>query len=151
MHAADHCARERSNLGNKSDSACPRGTTTLRILLARLPGPIVGRHVVVRAPSIQRHWLPCARAALAIGRRDCDVALDELEPARAIELAICQPFEVSMMLPVWMRSVALQEAARGAEATRERAKITERPGLAKNSLLFLLAAQQGGNTRSAWT
>ena len=88
---------------------------------------------------IQRYWMPCMHAAIALGRKDWKAAIDALEAARAIELAISQPFEYSMMLPVWLRSLALQGAGKSAEAARERAKITQRPGLVKNFLTFALA------------
>jgi hypothetical protein len=53
--------------------------------------------------------------------------------------ATTPPFEYGMMLPVWLRSLALEGASEKAAAGRERARITERRGLLKNFITGALA------------
>lgn len=59
-----------------------------------------------------------------------------------------------MMLPVSLRSVAFEKAGRSAEAAVERAKITQRTGLAKTSMTLKLAAKPSNvelrRSRTAW-
>ena len=93
---------------------------------------------------VHRYWLPCMHAAIALGKRDWKTALEALETARALELAITPPFEYGMMLPVWLRSLALEGAGEKAAAGRERARITERRGLVKNFITGALAAAGRG-------
>lgn len=92
-----------------------------------------------QSTTVQRHWLPCIRAGIALAAKDWQSAIDALEAARAMELALNVPFEVGFMLVPWLRGVALLGAARGDEAAGEFAKIIERPGLIKNFVLFPLA------------
>lgn len=88
---------------------------------------------------IQRYWIPCMHAAIAIGKREWETALDALEIAQPLEFGHTQPFEYSMMLPVWLRAVALEGAGRKAEALRERQAIQQRPGMVKNFIVGALA------------
>ena len=89
--------------------------------------------------AVQRYWLPCIRAALALGAKDWKGAIDALEPARAVELALTKPFEASFLIPVYLRGLALSGAGRRDEAIAEFMKIVERPGLVKNYITFPLA------------
>jgi hypothetical protein len=88
---------------------------------------------------VQRLWLPCIRAALAMGERDWHAAVEALEPALKVELGITSPFEGCFMTAPYLRGLALLGAGRPGDATREFAKIIERPGLIKNFVLFPLA------------
>ena len=79
-------------------------------------------------------------AAIALGKRDWKAALEALENARAVELGTTMPFEYGMMLPVWLRAVALEGSGEMAAAVKERARISERRGLVKNFVTGALAA-----------
>ena len=93
---------------------------------------------------IQRLWLPCIRAALAMRHDDCKSALDALEPAASIEYAITLPFEAGFMVPVYLRALALQGAGQPIEARAEFNKIVERPGLIRNFMIYPLAVKAVG-------
>jgi DNA-binding winged helix-turn-helix (wHTH) protein/tetratricopeptide (TPR) repeat protein len=93
---------------------------------------------------VQRNWLPCIRAALAIGKEDWKVAIDALEPAAAVELGTTLPFECGLMIAPYLRGLALQGAGREGEGSREFMKIVERPGLIRNFVLYPLALKAAG-------
>ena len=88
---------------------------------------------------VHRYWLPCMHAALAMNRKGWKAAIDALEPALAIELGQTPPFEGALLLPPYLRGLAMRAAGRKDEAARELAKIVERPGLAKNFVILPLA------------
>jgi eukaryotic-like serine/threonine-protein kinase len=88
---------------------------------------------------IQGYWLPCMRAAMAMERKDWHGALQILEPAAVIELALCFPFEGGFMIPAYLRGLAYFGCGRGADAAREFKKIIDRPGLVKNFVTYSLA------------
>jgi hypothetical protein len=89
---------------------------------------------------IQRHWLPCIRAAMAIADEDAAAALRALAPAQSMELSLCTPFEGGFMLPTHLRGLAHLAAGKREEATREFEKI-KRPGLVKNYITYPLAVK----------
>jgi DNA-binding winged helix-turn-helix (wHTH) protein/tetratricopeptide (TPR) repeat protein len=88
---------------------------------------------------VQLYWLASIRAAVALGSRDWKGAIDALEPALAVELGITKPFEGGMMIPPYLRGLALLGAGRREDATVEFMKIVERPGLVKNFVIYPLA------------
>jgi len=92
--------------------------------------------------SVQRYWIPCIRAALAMQERRWKEAVEALEPALAVELGLCMPFECGFMLPAWLRGLALKGLGRAEEAAAELTKIVEKPGLVKNYLVLPLARAQ---------
>jgi DNA-binding winged helix-turn-helix (wHTH) protein/tetratricopeptide (TPR) repeat protein len=89
--------------------------------------------------AVQRYWIPCIRAALAMNEQRWKEAVDALEPALAVELGLCMPFECGFMLPAWLRGLALKRLGRAEEAAAELTKIVEKPGLVKNYLVLPLA------------
>ncbi|MBL8523254.1 MAG: winged helix-turn-helix domain-containing protein [Betaproteobacteria bacterium] len=89
--------------------------------------------------QIQRYWLPCIRAAVALQAEDARGAIEALEPAIAMDLALPTPFESGFMYPPYLRGEALLLAGRAAEAAIEFRKLIARPGLVKNFVLFPLA------------
>lgn len=93
---------------------------------------------------VQRHWLPCLRAAIAMRRNDWKAAIDALEPAEAIELGTTLPFESGFMIPAYLRGLALAGAGRPDEATREYMKIVDRPTLIRNFVIYPLALRNAG-------
>jgi DNA-binding winged helix-turn-helix (wHTH) protein/tetratricopeptide (TPR) repeat protein len=90
---------------------------------------------------VQRHWLPCVRAALALRGGDGIGAMQALETAQSIELALVAPFEGGFMIPAWLRGLALQAGGKAAEARAEFSKIESRPGLVKNYITYPLAVR----------
>lgn len=96
---------------------------------------------------VQRHWLPCIHAAMALASGDTPAVLRALEPAASMELALLMPFEGGFMLPTWLRGLAHAAAGRGEEAAAEFAKIASRPGLVKNYITYPLAIRARGGTR----
>ena len=92
--------------------------------------------------SVQRYWIPCIRAALAMNEGRWKEAVESLEPALAVELGLCMPFECGFMLPAWLRGLALKKLGRAEEAAAELTKIVEKPGLVKNYLVLPLAQAQ---------
>jgi DNA-binding winged helix-turn-helix (wHTH) protein/tetratricopeptide (TPR) repeat protein len=89
--------------------------------------------------NVQLYWLASIRAAVALGAKDWKGAIDALEPAVAVELGITKPFEGGMMIPPYLRGLALLGAGRSGEAKAEFMKIVERPGVIKNFILYPLA------------
>ena len=90
---------------------------------------------------VQRYWLPCVRAALAIGSRDWLTAVRALEPAAPIEFALVIPFEGGFVLPALLRGLAYNAAGKIEEARAEFSKIESRPGLVKNYITYPLAVR----------
>jgi DNA-binding winged helix-turn-helix (wHTH) protein/tetratricopeptide (TPR) repeat protein len=88
---------------------------------------------------VQRYWLPGIRAAVALGTKDWKAAIDALEPALAVELGQSKPFEGGLMIPPYLRGLALLGASRRDDAKTEFMKIVERPGLIKNFPIYPLA------------
>lgn len=89
--------------------------------------------------QVQRYWLPCIRAAIALHAKDAKAAIEALEPALAMDLALPTPFESGFMYPAYLRGEALLMAGRAADAANEFQKIVARPGLVKNFVLYPLA------------
>jgi hypothetical protein len=94
--------------------------------------------------SLQRNWLPCIRAALAMARKDWKAAVDALEPAAAVELGITLPFEAGFMIPCYLRGLALSEFGRPGDASHEFMKIVERPSLVRNFVIYPMALKAAG-------
>jgi len=92
-----------------------------------------------QATLIQRYWLPCVRASLALGRGDWKGAVSALEAAAPIELGMPQPFANTPMIPPYLRALACLQGEQWADAAREFAKITTRFHQVRNYVVFPLA------------
>jgi DNA-binding winged helix-turn-helix (wHTH) protein/tetratricopeptide (TPR) repeat protein len=99
--------------------------------------------------SVQRYWLPCIRAAIALSEKNAVGAIECLGHDDVIELAITLPFEHGFMIAPYLRGLAMLEASRPGEAVAEFTKIIERPGLIKNFVLFPLAHLQASKALKA--
>jgi tetratricopeptide (TPR) repeat protein len=88
---------------------------------------------------VQRYWLPCIRAALALARGDAEACLQALEKAAAIERGQVPPFEFGMLYPPYLRGAAYLRAGRPDDAVREYRNILALPGIAMNFITFPLA------------
>jgi len=88
---------------------------------------------------IQSYWLPSIRAALALHRGDAKQAFTLLEVAIPYELGI---ENVSVMVPIYLRGTAYQNAGQGSEAAAQFQKMLGHRGLALNAPIAALAQLQ---------
>ena len=88
---------------------------------------------------VERYWIPCIHAAMSLHDERWNDAIEALEPARAVELGVCEPFPSGYMFPVWLRGLALLGAGREEEGRAELARIVERPGLIRNFVVYTMA------------
>ena len=88
---------------------------------------------------VQRYWLASIRGALALARGDWKGAVAALEAAIPLELGTEEPFSNPLMIPPYLRGLAYQAGGQWEEAAREFEKITSRPYLVRNNLVFPLA------------
>jgi len=90
---------------------------------------------------VQRQWLPCIRAAIALDSGDGSGAVEFLEPAASMELGLVPPFEGGLAIAPWLRGTAYLVGKRYDDAAREFRKIVEHPGIVKNFFIYPLAKQ----------
>jgi tetratricopeptide (TPR) repeat protein/predicted Ser/Thr protein kinase len=89
---------------------------------------------------IQGYWLPSIRAAIELNARNPASAIELLNnQAAPYELSQCEPFQVGMMYPVYLRGQAYLRAHEGKEAAAEFLKIVDHPGIVLNFPLGALA------------
>ena len=93
---------------------------------------------------VERYWIPCIHAAMSIHDERWNDAIDALEPARAVELGVCEPFPSGYMFPIWLRGHALLGAGREEEGRAELARIVELPGLIRNFVIYPMAQRLVG-------
>jgi eukaryotic-like serine/threonine-protein kinase len=82
--------------------------------------------------TVNSYWLPAARAAIELNRRNPAKALDELRAAQGLELGQPPPL-IAPMIILCFRGYALLAAAQSSEAVAEFQRIIDRPGIALNS------------------
>jgi hypothetical protein len=88
---------------------------------------------------VQRYWLPSIRAALALSRRDWKLAVKTLEAATPLEFGSEEPFYTPLVIPPYLRALALIAGKQKDEAAAELEKLTSRPTLLRNNLVLPLA------------
>jgi tetratricopeptide (TPR) repeat protein/predicted Ser/Thr protein kinase len=88
---------------------------------------------------VQGYWLPSIRAAIEIDRKDSTTALEILQAAAPYELGQCEPFQVGMLYPIYLRGQAYLLARQGKEAAAEFKKIIDHRGIVLNFPLGALA------------
>jgi len=88
---------------------------------------------------IQGYWLPSVRAAIELDAKDSAKAVEILKRAAPYELGQCQPFQLGMLYPIYIRGQAYLLAHRGAEAAVEFQKIVDHRGIVLNFPLGALA------------
>jgi DNA-binding winged helix-turn-helix (wHTH) protein/Tfp pilus assembly protein PilF len=88
---------------------------------------------------LQGYWLPLIHAAIALNAKNAAGALQVLETTAPYELAECEPFQVGMLYPMYLRGQAYLMAHRGKEAATEFQKMVEHPGILINFPLGALA------------
>jgi serine/threonine protein kinase/tetratricopeptide (TPR) repeat protein len=81
---------------------------------------------------VQGYWLPSIRAAIEINGKNAGKALETLRAASAYDLAQCQPINLGMMYPSYLRGQAYLQARKGKEAEAEFQKIIDHRGIVLN-------------------
>src|SRR5262249_13897044 len=87
----------------------------------------------------QRYWLPSIHAAIELHNNDAARGVEMLETAEPYELGQCQPLQVGMIYPTYIRALAFLSARQGSEAAREFQKIIDGRGVVLNFPLGALA------------
>jgi len=88
---------------------------------------------------VQGYWLPSIRAAIDLNAKNAARATELLKGAGPYELGQCQPFDVGMMYPVYLRGHAYLLARQGKEAAAEFQKIIDHRGIVLNFPVGALA------------
>jgi serine/threonine protein kinase/Flp pilus assembly protein TadD len=88
---------------------------------------------------VQGYWLPSIRAAIELNGKKAAAALELLKPAATYELGQCEPFQVGMMYPAYLRGQAYLLARQGKEAAAEFQKLIDHRGIVLNFPLGALA------------
>jgi tetratricopeptide (TPR) repeat protein len=109
-----------------------------------------------KSTTVQGYWLPSIRAAIEINGKNDARAVEILETATPYELGQCEPFQVGMMYPVYLRGQAYLLARQGKKAAAEFQKIIDHRGIVLNFPLGALAhlgsgrayALQGDNRKA---
>jgi DNA-binding winged helix-turn-helix (wHTH) protein/tetratricopeptide (TPR) repeat protein len=85
---------------------------------------------------VQRYWLPLIRAALNLRKSSASKAVDDLEPAIAVELGDSTPLT---LYPAYVRGQAYLAAGDARKAETEFQKLIDHPGIVLNFQLGPLA------------
>jgi predicted Zn-dependent protease len=88
---------------------------------------------------VQNYWLPSIHAAIEMNGKNSASAVEVLQTAASYELGQCQPFQVGMLYPVYLRGQAYLLARQGKEAAGEFQKIIGHRGIVLNFPLGALA------------
>jgi len=88
---------------------------------------------------MQGYWLPAIRAAIELNAKNPAKALELLKTAAPYELGQCEPFQLGMMYPVYLRGQAYLQAHQGKEAAAEFQRIIDHRGIVLNFPLGALA------------
>src|SRR5215469_360492 len=85
------------------------------------------------------YWLSAIRAAIELNVKNGPKAVELLRTAAPYELGQCEPFQVGMMYPVYVRGQAYLLAGQGEEAAAEFRRIIDHRGIVLNFPLGVLA------------
>ena len=88
---------------------------------------------------VQRYWLPSVRSAIEIDAKNPTNAIDILQLAVPYELGQCQPFQLGMLNPVYLRGQAYLELRQGKEAAAQFQEMIDHRGIVLNFPLGALA------------
>ena len=88
---------------------------------------------------VQGYWLPSIHAAIELDAKNATKAIEILKTAAAYEFSQCQPFQLGMMYPVYLRGLAYLQGHHGKEAATEFQKIIDHRGIVLNFPLGALA------------
>jgi eukaryotic-like serine/threonine-protein kinase len=88
---------------------------------------------------MQGYWLPAIRAAIELNAKNPAKAMELLKTAAPYELGQCEPFQLGMLYPVYLRGQAYLLAHQGKESAEEFQKIIDHRGIVLNFPLGALA------------
>ena len=91
---------------------------------------------------VQGYWLPSIRAAIELNTKNAAMAIELLKTAAPYELGQCEPFQLGMLYPVYLRGQAYLLARQGKEAAAEFQKMIDHRGIVLNFPLGALAHLQ---------
>jgi len=92
-----------------------------------------------RDTRVQGYWLSAIRAAIELNAKNGPKAVELLRAAAPYELGQCEPFQLGMMYPVYLRGQAYLFARQGKEAAAEFQRIIDHRGIVLNFPLGALA------------
>jgi Flp pilus assembly protein TadD len=81
---------------------------------------------------VQGYWLPSIRAAIELNLKNLTQAVEILQTATPYELAQCEPFQLGMLYPIYLRGQAYLRARQGKEAAVEFQRIMDHRGIVLN-------------------
>jgi eukaryotic-like serine/threonine-protein kinase len=96
---------------------------------------------------VQGYWLPSIRAAIELNAKNSTKTAEILKAAAPYELGQCQPFQVGMMYPVYLRGQAYLLARQGKKAAAEFQEMLNHRGIVLNFPLGALAHLGGPRLR----
>jgi predicted Zn-dependent protease len=88
---------------------------------------------------MQGYWLPSIRAAIELNAKNAAKATEILKTAAPYELAQCEPFQLGMLYPGYLRGQAYLQAHQGKEAAAEFQRMIDHRGIVLNFPLGALA------------
>ena len=88
---------------------------------------------------VQAYWLPAIWVAIELNAKNAVKAMESLKETETYELGQCEPFQVGMMYPVYLRGQAYLLARKGNEAAAEFQRIIDQRGIVLNFPLGALA------------
>src|ERR1700687_1432327 len=88
---------------------------------------------------MQGYWLPTIRAAIELNAKNPAKAIALLKTAGPYELGQCEPFQLGMLYPVYVRGQAYLLAHQGKEAAAEFQRMIDHRGIVLNFPLGALA------------
>jgi tetratricopeptide (TPR) repeat protein len=98
---------------------------------------------------VNRYWLPCIRAALALDEKNNSAAIEALQPALPYEFGSPSP-GIAYGYPAYLRGLAYLQAGQGKEAATEFQKILDHRGVVLNFPIGALAYLQMARARSLY-
>jgi serine/threonine protein kinase/predicted Zn-dependent protease len=88
---------------------------------------------------VQGYWLPSIHAAIELNSKSVTKGVEILQTAAPYELGQCEPFQLGMLYPIYLRGQAYLLARQGKEAAAEFQKIIDHRGIVLNFPLGALA------------
>jgi len=93
---------------------------------------------------VQEYWLPSIHAAIEINGKNPARAVEDLQKASPYELRQCEPFQLGMLYPIYLRGQAYLLTRQGKEAVAEFQGMIDRRGIVLNFPLGSLVRLQLG-------
>jgi Flp pilus assembly protein TadD len=88
---------------------------------------------------VQGYWLPSIQAAMELHAKNAAAAVEILQTAAPYELGQCEPFQLGMLYPIYLRGQAYLLVHQDKGAATEFQKMIDHPGIVLNFPLGALA------------